>query len=518
MLEERKRKAENPGLIGGITAAQEVGEAGCFKVNEEEICLFREVVRLTYQKPEAIVTVLNCMFNRNCPKGAPGAQTAQGQKDERQKMLEQVKSTMADQGFTPDSPGGQSRLQAATTQILDAQRTNLQAGTSETLGTGPSTSSAVPTATKDPRTEAIIQNSSITFETDFRQIFITDTLDRIYQMKKVIRILDVPVPQVLIESRIVQGSKDWGRTLGVMWGGRNNQYGTIENDKRAFWGFTGNQGRATYTQPSASDPSGSQLSVPPGGVGAANTPTGSGIFNTLPQPPPIGTTPIGSPVDTCGPCVPPLNIPSTYAVNLPAPLLLATRIPGLLPDPVGLGLQFGLLGAKYITELDARIQLGEAQSTLKQIARPKIQVVDREEASILRGTQIPYQSSSANQGTQVQFVDAVLELKVTPTIYSDGRVQMKIDVKDDYPDRILNGQVSIGKRRAKTIMIVKDGETCVIGGVLREDKLDHKAGWPGLMNMPLIGYLFSNKKSEKGADELFIFITPNIIKRPPNAS
>ena len=392
MLEERKTKQENPGLDGGITTAQEVGEVGCFKVYEEEICLIREVVRLTYQKPEPIVTVLKCMFNNIC-KDASGAQTVQGQQDERQKMLEQVKSTMADQGFTPDSPGGQSRLQAATTQILDTQRTNLQAATSETQRTGTSTSSVVPTATKDPRTEAIIKNSSITSETDFRQIFITDTLERIYQMKKVIRILDVPVPQVLVESRIVVSSKGWGRTLGVMWGGRNNQYGGINSGKQGYWGITGNQGRETWEQPSSNTPG---QSVPPGGTGAANTATGRGIQNS-------------TPFDGITPTSMRNNLPSTYVVNLPA---IPFANSALLRNAMGLGMQFGLLGSQYITELDARIQLGEGSGDAKTIARPKIQILDRQEASILRGTQIPYQSSSANQGTQVQFVDAVLELSL----------------------------------------------------------------------------------------------------------
>ncbi|MEI7451483.1 MAG: hypothetical protein WCJ75_17885, partial [Desulfomonile sp.] len=401
MLEERKRKAENPGLIGGITGVQEVGEAGCFKVNEEEICLFREMVRLTYQKPEAIVTVLDCMFNEKCPKGAPGAQTAQGQQDERQKMLDQVKSKMADQGFTPDSPGGQSRLQAATSQILDTQRTDLQASVAEGQKTGPSTSAVTPTTTKDPRTQAIIANSSLTSEPNFRRIFITDTLERIYQMKKVIHSLDVPEPQVMIESRIIQTTKNWGRTLGVKWGGRNNQYGTIENDKRAYWGLTGHQNSL----------------VPPGGTGPANTATGSGIINTTQ---PGGTTPLPS-----GVTPPPLNLPSTYVVNLPAMPFANTA---LLREVMGLGMQFGLLGSKYITELDMRIQLGEGSGDLKTIARPKIQVLDRQEASILRGTQIPYQSTSANQGTQVQFVDAVLELKVKPTIYNVGRIGMELSV------------------------------------------------------------------------------------------
>jgi type IV pilus assembly protein PilQ len=496
MLEERKRKEENPGLTGGLAGVQEVGEAGCFKVNEEEICLYREVVRLTYQKPEPVVIVLKCMFNRDC-KDAPGGQTVQGQKDERQKTLEQVKSTMADQGFTPDSPMGQSRLQAATTQILDTQRTDLQASAAESQKTGPSTSAVVPTAAKDPRTEAIIQNSTLTANTEFRRIFITDTLERIHQMKKVIRSLDVPDPQVMIESRIVQTTKSWGRTLGIKWGGRNNQYGTIENNKKAYWGLTGHQNSILY---------------PPGSTGPANTATGSGIINTTQ---PGGTTPFPS-----GQPSPPLNIPSTYVVNLPA---MPFGNSALLREVMGLGMQFGLLGSQYITELDMRIQLGEGSGDLKTIARPKIQILDRQKASILRGTQIPYETTGGMLGPTTQFVDAVLLLEVTPTIYSVGRIGMDLLIKDNYPEwaraRTTDGsQPPIGKREAKTNLTVKDGETVVIGGIIRDENRQAREGWPGLMNIPLVGYLFSNKLKEKYLEELIIFITPTIVKRPPEAS
>jgi len=319
-------------------------------------------------------------------------------------------------------------------------------------------------------------------------------------MKKVIHSLDVPEPQVMIESRIVQTNRSWGRTLGVKWGGRNNQYGTIENDKKAYWGLTGHQ----------------RSDVLPGGIGPANTATGSGIINTTPQPPPIGTTPYPS-----GVTPPPMNIPSTYVVNLPAIIPFVTN-PGLLREVMGLGMQFGLLGSQYITELDMRIQLGEGSGDVKTIARPKIQVLDRKEASILRGTQIPYLSSSSLTGPQVQLVDAVLELKVTPTIYSVGRIGMELSVKDNFPEwfRVLPGntQPPIGKREAKTNLTVKDGETVVIGGIIRDENRQSREGWPGLMNIPLIGYFFSSKVREKNLDELIIFITPTIVKRPPEAS
>jgi len=99
---------------------------------------------------------------------------------------------------------------------------------------------------------------------------------------------------------------------------------------------------------------------------------------------------------------------------------------------------------------------------------------------------------------------------------------MELSVKDNYPDwaraRPDNTQPPIGKREAKTNLTVKDGETAVIGGIIRDENRQVREGWPGLMNMPLIGYLFSNKLKEKSLDEPIIFITPTIVKRPPEAS
>jgi len=98
--------------------------------------------------------------------------------------------------------------------------------------------------------------------------------------------------------------------------------------------------------------------------------------------------------------------------------------------------------------------------------------------------------------------------------------EMELSVKDNYPDweRTTPGGVPIVKREAKTNLTVKDGETAVIGGIVRDENRQEREGWPGLMNIPLVGYLFSNKRKEKSLDELIMFITPTIVKRPPEAS
>ena len=80
------------------------------------------------------------------------------------------------------------------------------------------------------------------------------------------------------------------------------------------------------------------------------------------------------------------------------------------------------------------------------------------------------------------------------------------------------GTLSIRRRNAQTKMTVKDGETAVIGGILRSTDSTQRAGWPGLMNVPVINFLFTNKNSSNNVTELLVFITPLIVKRPPSAS
>ncbi len=129
------------------------------------------------------------------------------------------------------------------------------------------------------------------------------------------------------------------------------------------------------------------------------------------------------------------------------------------------------------------------------------------------GTNIPYPGLF-----EVTWVKAALELTVKPTIYADGRIQMDLKVTDDAPGATLNGLTSINTRAANTIMIVKDGDTAVIGGINRTINSTTRTGWPGLMNVPFFNYLFSNKDASKSGDDLLVFITPTIIKRPPLAS
>ena len=288
-------------------------------------------------------------------------------------------------------------------------------------------------------------------------LIIQDIRSNLDEVEQLIKDLDSPTPQVLIEARIVQAQTTFVRSLGVQWGGSINQTG----GGQWFWGLTGNSSAAAGFgfAPSASG-------------GAASTP---------------------------------LIAPSNFVVNYPAPT--ANTPTG------GLGLSFGKLTGNLVN-LDLRLQLGETDGQTKVIARPKLATLDNKEALIKQGEKIPYETTS-QAGTQVQFIDAVLSLKVTPHVTPDGSILMKVIITRDARGNFrspINQVPSIDNREASTEVLVKDGETLVIGGIYESESAQTEQGIPWLMKIPILGWLFKNQEMRSSKNELLIFITPTIIQ------
>jgi type IV pilus assembly protein PilQ len=198
-------------------------------------------------------------------------------------------------------------------------------------------------------------------------------------------------------------------------------------------------------------------------------------------------------------------MPSNFVVNFPAST--ANTPAG------GFGISFGKLTGDLVN-LDLRLQLGETDSEVKVIARPKVSTLDYKEATIKQGSKIPYETTSA-AGTQVQFIDAVMALNVTPHVTPDGSILMTVKVNRDAQGsyRSPTMQVpSIDTREAKTEVLVKDGETLVIGGIYESTSSEIFQGIPWLMQIPILGWLFKNQEVQSIRDELLIFITPTIIR------
>jgi type IV pilus assembly protein PilQ len=287
-------------------------------------------------------------------------------------------------------------------------------------------------------------------------LILQDTESRVGGLTELIRSLDLEVPQVQIEARIVQADTSFSRSLGVQWG--------IANTASALNG----QGTTFFGNPT-------------GGFSEQQT-------------------------DTKG------TITRSFLVNLPAAVTGLTSVPAA-------GFTFGKIGTRDGFTLDLRLSAGELLGLTKVIAAPKITTLDKREAKISQGESIPFQTTSL-QGTQTTFVDANLELQVTPQITSRDpkeigkQVLLKIKAtRNAVGARSNPAGPSIDKREATTQVMVRDGETMVIGGVFVDSQTNTVGGVPYLSRIPVLGWLFKNKTETVAKQELLIFLTPTIVKQ-----
>ncbi|MDP2689332.1 MAG: type IV pilus secretin PilQ, partial [Deltaproteobacteria bacterium] len=283
-------------------------------------------------------------------------------------------------------------------------------------------------------------------------LIIKDVREGIDAAVNLVKKLDTPIPQVLIEARIVEATSSFARDLGIQWGVDYQTGGSVPTNTFGSTTTAGQTVTGTTTAP-----------VFAAATGAEN-----------------------------------------FAVNLPA-----TGTAGTLG---ALGFMLGSAGANPLI-LDLRLSAGESEGRLKTISRPRVTTMDNKEAKIEQGESIPFSTTSA-AGTVTTFVDASLSLTVTPHITPDGSVLMKIKATRNSPGekRSNLGEPSINKKEASTEVLVRDGETTVIGGIVITDKSDTERGIPWLKDIPVLGWIFKNRSILDSQTELLIFITPTIIK------
>lgn len=282
-------------------------------------------------------------------------------------------------------------------------------------------------------------------------LIVRETESKLAVMKQLVDGLDLEVPQVQIEARIVQADTVYARGLGIQWGVKDSNFGT--NNFSLVGNVTGAFANA-------------------GGTG-----------NT--------------------------TITRDFLVNLPAQV-------GGLPAVPAVGWTFGKLADGFA--LDMRLSAGELLGLTKVIAAPKITTLDKREAKISQGESIPFQTTSL-QGTQTTFVDANLELNVTPQITSRDPKEVGKTIllrvratRNAVGARSNPAGPSIDRREATTQVIVRDGETMVIGGVFVDTQNNNVQGVPYLSRIPVLGWLFKNKSESVSKQELLIFLTPSIVK------
>jgi type IV pilus assembly protein PilQ len=175
-------------------------------------------------------------------------------------------------------------------------------------------------------------------------------------------------------------------------------------------------------------------------------------------------------------------------------------------------LGFGYINKAGSLLLNAKLNARETNSELRTVSAPRIMAANDQTVSIKQGAQIAFQSGgSATTAAHTEFKEAVMELKVTPHIEENGQVvSLDIDLKNDTPTQV-NGETAIDTKQAKTKLMVRDGDTVVIGGIISDSQYTNTGRVPGLHRLPLLGWLFQNNSVENHKKELLIFITANII-------
>ena len=306
---------------------------------------------------------------------------------------------------------------------------------------------------------AISSRGQVNIDQRTNTVIIRDIPKYLEKAKGLIAELDVATPQVEIEARVIVTSRNFTRDLGVQWGFLNQQTPGFANATNlSFPHSIILNGQGTP---------GGGLRADQGGLAPAAG---------------IGTGSRG------------------YAVNLPATGFNSS-----------IGISMGNILGNF--NLDAALTALERQGRGRVLSTPKVTTQNNKSAEIKQGVQIPIQTT-ANNTVTVQFKDAVLALKVTPQITDAGTVILDLELENNTPDfaNAVNGIPPINTQQAKTIVLVRDGQTAVVGGIYKSQENTNTDRTPFLSNLPILGFLFRNRFITNTNDELLLFITPRIVK------
>ncbi len=307
---------------------------------------------------------------------------------------------------------------------------------------------------KSEENRLLSERGNVTVDERTNTILIQDTVAKLEDIRRLLLKLDIPVRQVLIESRIVIANNDFAKDLGVRFGATYN--GNTYNGINGSSVQTVTGGLEGYISGTNSFVGGVEI---PGGSGQ------EGLMVNLP-----------------------VNAPSG-AINF----------------------LVGKLGSNLLQlELSAMQREGKGEI----ISSPRIITSDQNQASIKQGFEIPYQEASSSGATSVSFKEAVLKLDVTPHITPDDRVRMDLQINKDSPDftNLVLGVPPMETRKIETTVLVDNGETVVLGGVFERTKTTGTEKVPFFGDIPYLGVLFRRNEEKDENKELLIFVTPKILK------
>lgn len=306
-----------------------------------------------------------------------------------------------------------------------------------------------------PQVSAVLSDrGSVTVDTRTNALLVKDVALNLAEARQLVARLDTQTPQVLIEARIVEVGSTFARDLGIQWGGQYTASTATGN--ATGWSFPHSIGINGAT-----------------GVGGASG--------------------------------------NDFAINFPS-------AGGAGGAGAALGMTLGHIND--ILTLDLRLSAIESSGKGRVISSPRVTTLDNRMAEISQGIEIPFTTATETQ-IETQSIDYKLVLNVTPHVTADRSIIMKINVTKDAPSTTFvavdTATPAKETRQATTEVLVRDGETAVIGGIITDSQSDTRAGVPWLANLPGVGWLFKRENKQVDKTEMIIFITPKIVNSQPLA-
>ena len=307
---------------------------------------------------------------------------------------------------------------------------------------------------KDEANNLLSERGNVTVDKRTNTLLIQDTTEQLSDIRGVIQALDIPVRQVLIESRIVIANEDFSKDLGVRFG-----YSHFNNSKNLAL-TSGNGTKSGFISAIGGDI--------PGDVNYS----GNTTFHT--------------------------DDLENYIVDLP-----------VTNPAAAFRWSVGRIGS-YLLQLELSALQAEGRGEV--VSSPRVITANQKEALIESGTEIPYQEASSSGSTSVSFKKAVLSLRVTPHITPDDRIIMDLSVNKDSVGEIFGGVPSIDTNEVTTQVLVANGDTVVLGGIFESDNRDDIVQVPFFGDLPYLGRLFKRTTKNTSKQELLVFVTPKILK------
>lgn len=303
---------------------------------------------------------------------------------------------------------------------------------------------------KTDKNSMLSSRGTVSVDERTNTLLVQDTANKIEEIRSLIRRLDVPVRQVLIESRVVYANDDFEDALGVTF----SSAAKFRPGNEPVVGFAGDK------------------------LGADNIAQGA--------------------------------TPASQALAD----RLNVSLPAALPSGATGFAQFGLAIARLPggTILDLELMALENEGLGKIVASPRLVTSNQQQAYIESGEEIPYQEASSSGATSIAFKKAVLRLEVTPQITPDDHIILDLKVNQDSRGVVTAGVPAINTREIHTKVLVANGETVVLGGIYQQQKNQNKTQVPFLGKLPVVGWMFKNETNSDRRNELLIFVTPKIIQ------